>query len=84
VAVAVKVYHTSSSAVPTQPAMVCVAPAVVPETGLEQLTVIGIAVAAEQPSLCACVSIDANEKAIHTIIPKMNDIFMIQIFFIFL
>jgi len=48
VAVAVNLYQTSSSAVPTQPANDWVAPNEVPDTGLEQLAVTEIVVALEQ------------------------------------
>jgi hypothetical protein len=52
VAVAVNLYQTSSSAVPTQPVIVCVAPMDVPLVGLLQLAVTVKLVAAEQPSDC--------------------------------
>jgi hypothetical protein len=73
VAAATNWYHTSSSALPTQPGNDAVAPADVPATGEEQVGLIVIVVAEEQLSLCE------NEKQEVKRIVSISKSFFMQI-----
>jgi hypothetical protein len=65
VAVATNLYHTSSSAFPTQPEMPAVAPAVVPETGVQPAVTLSV-VAEEQLSDWEYADVHASTPAART------------------